>query len=192
MCLIIDQFPCFYKEFYIPLICCIFHCFCLIGVCFTNISGENSSYLSFNQGDLILLDDGHTGDSVATNNWAAGQNERTAEHGDFPSEFVYVLPALVKPPNNILALFSQDASEQGKRLFIHGPKNGPEPVDKPHTLEDYAIDHFRYKSIAWFFLLNVYKCIYCISEYHTQISCKTKLPQCISNMHVKVYSHTSI
>lgn len=105
--------------------------------------GDNPSYLSFTQGDLILLDDGHTGDSVATNNWAAGRNERSGERGDFPSEFVYVLPALVKPPNNILALFSHDASEQGKRLFIHGPKNGPEPVDKPHTLEDYAIDHFR-------------------------------------------------
>ncbi|GFY49046.1 myosin-VIIa [Trichonephila inaurata madagascariensis] len=105
--------------------------------------GDNPSFLSFTQGDLILLDESYSGESVAANNWAAGRNERTGERGDFPSEFVYVLPALVKPPNNILALFSHDGSEQGKRLFIHGPKNGPEPVDKPHTLEEYAIDHFR-------------------------------------------------
>lgn len=105
--------------------------------------GEGQSFLSFTQGDLILLDDGHSGDSVATNNWAAGRCERTNEHGDFPSELVYILPALVKPPNNILALFSQDATEQNKRLFAPGPKNGPDPLDRPHTLEEYSIDHFR-------------------------------------------------
>ena len=37
-----------------------------------------------------------------------------------------------------------DPSEHGRRLFGMGPTvNGTENVEKPHTLEDYAIDHFR-------------------------------------------------
>ena len=42
------------------------------------------------------------------------------------------------------ALFTMDPSEHGRRLFGMGPTvNGTENVEKPHTLEDYAIDHFR-------------------------------------------------
>ena len=42
------------------------------------------------------------------------------------------------------ALFTMDPSEHGRRLFGMGPTvNGTENVGKPHTLEDYAIDHFR-------------------------------------------------
>lgn len=37
-----------------------------------------------------------------------------------------------------------DPSEHGRRLFNMGATmNGNEAVEKPHTLEDYAIDHFR-------------------------------------------------
>lgn len=37
-----------------------------------------------------------------------------------------------------------DPSEHGRRLFGMAPAvNGNDPAEKPHTLEDYAIDHFR-------------------------------------------------
>ena len=37
-----------------------------------------------------------------------------------------------------------DPSEHGRRLFGMGPTvNGNDATEKPHTLEDYAIDHFR-------------------------------------------------
>ena len=37
-----------------------------------------------------------------------------------------------------------DPSEHGRRLFNMGTTvNGNEAMEKPHTLEDYAIDHFR-------------------------------------------------
>ena len=42
------------------------------------------------------------------------------------------------------ALFTMDPSEHGRRLFGMAPAvNGNDPAEKPHTLEDYAIDHFR-------------------------------------------------
>lgn len=35
-------------------------------------------------------------------NWCVGRCERTGEKGDFPAENVYVLPAVTKPPSDIL------------------------------------------------------------------------------------------
>ncbi|KAG8179990.1 hypothetical protein JTE90_007958 [Oedothorax gibbosus] len=52
--------------------------------------GDNPSFLSLTQGDLVLLDENHTGESVAANNWAAGRNERiiSVPEGDFFFDFV--------------------------------------------------------------------------------------------------------
>ena len=65
-------------------------------------SGEGSSFLDFSRGDLILLDEENTGETVLNSGWCAGTNERTEERGDFPAEAVYVLPCLNKPPDDIL------------------------------------------------------------------------------------------
>lgn len=64
--------------------------------------GEGSSFLDFSRGDLILLDEENTGETVLNSGWCAGTNERTEERGDFPAEAVYVLPCLNKPPDDIL------------------------------------------------------------------------------------------
>lgn len=67
--------------------------------------------------------------------------ERTDEKGDFPAEMVYVLPATAKPPVDILELFK---TEDGGKRFIHAYTNGVDTLkEKPHTLEEYAIEHFR-------------------------------------------------
>jgi len=50
---------------------------------------------------LVYLEDG-TGENVMTNGWCRGYCERTREHGDFPSECVYVLPTLDKPQRDVL------------------------------------------------------------------------------------------
>ncbi|CAN7975068.1 unnamed protein product [Ixodes persulcatus] len=105
--------------------------------------GDVANYLSFDQGDLILLEDSMCGEVVLNNNWCTGRNERTGEKGDFASEYVYVLPALSKPATNILALFSQDGAENGKKLFQQTPTNGVESREHPHTLEEYSMDFFR-------------------------------------------------
>jgi len=64
--------------------------------------GEGSSFLTFQKGDLIILEDESTGETVLNSGWCVGTCERTGEKGDFPAETVYVLPSLTKPPNDIL------------------------------------------------------------------------------------------
>ncbi|KAK7597849.1 hypothetical protein V9T40_010074 [Parthenolecanium corni] len=104
--------------------------------------GEGSSFLSFRKGDLIILEDDSSGETVINSGWCVGRCERTGEKGDFPAETVYVLPTLTKPPSDILALFSLETADQGRRLYAHHV-NGTETREKPHTLMDYAVDHFR-------------------------------------------------
>ena len=65
-------------------------------------TGEGSSFLSFLKGDLIVLEDDSTGETVMNSGWCVGRCERTGEKGDFPAETVYVLPACSKPPQDIL------------------------------------------------------------------------------------------
>ena len=40
------------------------------------------------------------------------------------------------------ALFTLEGAEQSRRL-VTTQSNGTEPQEKPHTLEEYAVDHFR-------------------------------------------------
>ena len=66
--------------------------------------GDTSSslFLSLQKGDLILLDDANTGETVLTSGWCSGTCERTGDHGDFPADNVYVLPCVNRPPDDIL------------------------------------------------------------------------------------------
>ncbi|KAJ9583263.1 hypothetical protein L9F63_022396, partial [Diploptera punctata] len=104
--------------------------------------GEGSSFLTFMKGDLIVLEDDSTGETVMNSGWCVGRCERTGEKGDFPAETVYVLPACSKPPQDILALFSLEGAEHGRKLHPQ-QVNGTESREKPHTLAEYALDHFR-------------------------------------------------
>lgn len=98
--------------------------------------------MSFLKGDLIILEEDSTGETVLNNGWCIGRCERTQERGDFPAETVYVLPTLTKPPQDILALFSVEDAHHGRRLSMVS-NGGTEPRDRPHTLVEYALDHFR-------------------------------------------------
>lgn len=66
------------------------------------ILGEGTTFLNFQKGDLIILEDESTGETVMTSGWCVGYCERTGDRGDFPAETVYVLPTLSKPPVDIL------------------------------------------------------------------------------------------
>ena len=63
--------------------------------------GERSAFLSFKKGDLIRLDN-EDGQDVMSSGWCSGICERTGEKGDFPAECVYVLPAITRPPPEVL------------------------------------------------------------------------------------------
>nr|CAD7413761.1 unnamed protein product [Timema poppensis] len=104
--------------------------------------GEGSSFLTFQKGDLIVLEDDSTGETVMNSGWCVGRCERTGERGDFPAETVYVLPACSKPPTDILALFSLEGAEHGRKLYPQ-QVNGTDTREKPHSLAEYALDHFR-------------------------------------------------
>ncbi|XP_014247796.1 myosin-VIIa isoform X2 [Cimex lectularius] len=104
--------------------------------------GEGSSFLTFQKGDLITLEDDATGETVMNSGWCVGRCERSGLKGDFPAEAVYVLPALSQPPTDILALFNLEGAEHGRKTNSQSI-NGTEQREKPHTLMEYAIDHFR-------------------------------------------------
>ena len=63
--------------------------------------GEGSAFLSFTKGDLIRLDH-EDGKDVMSSGWCLGICERSGEKGDFPAECVYVLPAITRPPPEVL------------------------------------------------------------------------------------------
>lgn len=108
-------------------------------------NGEKSSILSFKKGDLIILEES-TGKDVMNSGWCRGFCERTRQRGDFPSECVYVLPALEKPQKDILELFSDQSNLDSEKLITSSQITMelcdlPIP-DTPHTLENYSNIHF--------------------------------------------------
>uniref|UniRef100_A0A8C7L5K1 Myosin VIIA n=1 Tax=Oncorhynchus kisutch TaxID=8019 RepID=A0A8C7L5K1_ONCKI len=89
--------------------------------------GEDSTFLSFSKGDLILLDE-HCGEQVMTSGWAHGVNDRTKQQGDFPADCVYVLPTVTRPESINLSQLALAESEDKV---------------KPYTLEEFSYDYFR-------------------------------------------------
>ena len=63
--------------------------------------GEGSSFLSFQTGNLICLESEY-GEDIMNTKWCYGECERTKKKGDFPTKYVYVLPAIVKPSMKVL------------------------------------------------------------------------------------------
>ena len=78
--------------------------FYLHGCCFPT-PGEGSSFLSFLKGDLIILEQ-ENGEAVMNSGQCFGLCDRTGRQGDFPTECVYVLPTITKPPSDILVSYS--------------------------------------------------------------------------------------
>jgi len=117
-------------------------------VALQDYNGEPPNYLSIQQGDLIVLSEGVTGDSVENESWCSGQLARTGSVGEFPSESVYILPTLSAPSPALLDMISRmslHVSYQSNSQCSNG-HNGLTPHDSPHTLESYAKDHFRFRT----------------------------------------------
>ncbi|XP_031954861.1 unconventional myosin-VIIa isoform X4 [Corvus moneduloides] len=108
-----------------------------------NPVGEESGFLSFLKGDLIVLDQ-DTGEQVMNSGWANGFNERTKQRGDFPTDSVYVLPTVTMPPLEIVALVTMtpDQRQDVIRTSQMAVSDSEERV-KPYTLEEFSYDYFR-------------------------------------------------
>lgn len=69
--------------------------------CSFTAEGDSTTFLSFSKGDLILLDQDMS-EQVLNSGWAHGVNERTNQRGDFLVDFVYVLPTITRPQEDIV------------------------------------------------------------------------------------------
>ncbi|KAL7400691.1 hypothetical protein ABVT39_016104 [Epinephelus coioides] len=108
-----------------------------------NPTGEESTFLSFMKGDLILLDQ-DTGEQVLNSGWAHGVNERTNQRGDFPADCVYVLPTMTRPQQEIVALVTMTPDQRQESVRV-SQLVMPESDGriKPYTLEEFSYDYFR-------------------------------------------------
>uniref|UniRef100_A0A8C9ZDL1 Myosin VIIAa n=1 Tax=Sander lucioperca TaxID=283035 RepID=A0A8C9ZDL1_SANLU len=108
-----------------------------------NPTGEESTFLSFLKGDLILLDK-DTGEQVLNSGWAHGVNERTNHRGDFPADCVYVLPTMTRPQQEIVALVTMTPDQRQESVRVSQlvlPES--DGRIKPYTLEEFSYDYFR-------------------------------------------------
>ncbi|CAF3514389.1 unnamed protein product [Rotaria sp. Silwood1] len=103
--------------------------------------------LSIHRGDLIILEEDSRTNQTGT---FFGYNERTGSTGEFPSECVYILPTLSKPPQDILQIFALQWTDvnqqqaQNEHLFsLNGNNNGEFLPEQGYTLEKYAETNFR-------------------------------------------------
>ncbi|XP_034374213.2 unconventional myosin-VIIa isoform X3 [Arvicanthis niloticus] len=109
----------------------------------SNPAGEDSGFLSFAKGDLIILDH-DTGEQVMNSGWANGINERTKQRGDFPTDCVYVMPTVTLPPREIVALVTMTPDQrQDVVRLLQLRAAEPEVRTKPYTLEEFSYDYFR-------------------------------------------------
>ncbi|KAK5929983.1 hypothetical protein CgunFtcFv8_011170 [Champsocephalus gunnari] len=108
-----------------------------------NPPGEESTFLSFLKGDLILLDQ-DSGEQVLNSGWAHGVNGRTNQKGDFPADCVYVLPCMTRPQQEIVALVTMTPDQRQESVRV-SQNLMPESDDrmKPYTLEEFSYDYFR-------------------------------------------------
>ncbi|XP_041586305.1 unconventional myosin-VIIa isoform X3 [Vulpes vulpes] len=108
-----------------------------------NPAGEESGFLSFAKGDLIILDH-DTGEQVMNSGWANGINERTKQRGDFPTDCVYVMPTVTLPPREIVALVTMTPDQRQDVIRLLQLRTAePEVRAKPYTLEEFSYDYFR-------------------------------------------------
>uniref|UniRef100_A0AAX7TJ81 Myosin VIIAa n=1 Tax=Astatotilapia calliptera TaxID=8154 RepID=A0AAX7TJ81_ASTCA len=107
-----------------------------------NPTGEESTFLSFRKGDLILLDQ-ETGEQVLNSGWAHGVNERTNQKGDFPVDCVYVLPTMTRPQQDIALVTMTPEQRQESVRVSQVVMVETDDRTKPYTLEEFSYDYFR-------------------------------------------------
>ncbi|XP_076812859.1 unconventional myosin-VIIa-like isoform X2 [Clavelina lepadiformis] len=103
---------------------------------------NETTVMRMKRGDLIGMDQ-PAGSDFTSSGWRPGINERTGKAGDFPTDEVYVLPTLEKPPQELVTLFSLSPGELQEHVRKVSQLKSPDMDEKPYTLEEYAEDFFR-------------------------------------------------
>lgn len=52
------------------------------------------SHLAFRRGDIIIMDENCSGETLNTTGWASGTNDRTKQWGNFAANYVYIVPVV--------------------------------------------------------------------------------------------------
>lgn len=99
---------------------------------------DAASFLQFRKGDLIVLSQDCTGETLLNTTWGHGICNN--EEGLFPTEQVYILPTIEMPSNAILEVFKKGNINTDKKSFS---KYNTLQRKRMHTLEKYAKEHFR-------------------------------------------------
>ncbi|KAL3281555.1 hypothetical protein HHI36_004763 [Cryptolaemus montrouzieri] len=93
-----------------------------------------ATFLTFHKGDLITLQN-VTGQDLMNSSWGYGECNNIC--GDFPTEYVHILPCINRPHQNILKAFKREGVVK-KNATVQEIS-----TVKMHTLASYAGEHFR-------------------------------------------------
>ncbi|XP_045469872.1 myosin-VIIa-like [Harmonia axyridis] len=95
------------------------------------------SFIAFRKGDLIVLQNA-TGQDIMNTSYGYGECNNVS--GDFPTEFIHILPCLSQPKQEVLAAFKRKGVVAEKVV-----KNeiSSEQIMRLYTLASYAQEHFR-------------------------------------------------
>ncbi|XP_047042430.1 myosin-VIIa-like isoform X1 [Helicoverpa zea] len=99
---------------------------------------DASSFLKFKKGDLIVLLQDSTGETLMNTTW--GHGLCNGEEGLFPTEQVYILPTLEMPSSTILEVFKKGNINTEKKNLS---KYNTIQRKRMHTLENYSKQYFR-------------------------------------------------
>lgn len=98
------------------------------------------AYLPLRKGDLITLEPGYSGDVLLHPETIWARGECDGRHGEFPTDTVYVLPCIQRPPDDVLRWFAVGAVTARKHA---APNYNTLQRQRMHTLRRYAAEHFR-------------------------------------------------
>ncbi|XP_012269099.2 myosin-VIIa-like isoform X2 [Athalia rosae] len=102
-------------------------------------ASESQSFLPLKKGDLVKLAGGCSGYTIMTSPW--GYGECRGSVGNFPSEFVYILPTVNKPSESIIEIIKADFTGEKYRRRDRVYKSMPH--SEKYTLMKFADSHFR-------------------------------------------------
>lgn len=104
---------------------------------------EKNNFLEFDKGDLLIMSNDFTGNSLMTESVVKGENARTCHSGLIRSENVYILPTLTKPNKNVLQIFPQ-GDEVSAGVFNNNKQVAIFDHDgKPYTLMQFSEQNFN-------------------------------------------------
>ncbi|CAB3251355.1 unnamed protein product [Arctia plantaginis] len=99
---------------------------------------DASSFLQYKKGDLIVLLQDCTGETLMNSTW--GHGSCNGQEGLFPTEQVYILPTLEIPQPEVVQVFRKGTVNTDKKPFT---KYSTIQRKRMHTLEKYAKEQFR-------------------------------------------------